>query len=61
MINWQHMVNEIGFYILLCTLIIFCGLVHDVGDNRKIGFCMIMMLGLLIFFNLGVIAYDTAK
>ena len=58
LMNQMHFVNEFGFYLLLCFLVCFCGLVHDETENNDIGRMMIGLICLLIAYNIGVIFYD---
>ena len=57
-ISYQHLVNEIGFYLICCMLICFCGLVSDSWQNFVLESIMLTLVCYLIFFNLAVILFD---
>ena len=61
LINLQHFVNEVFFYVLITGLIIFSGVVTDTHDLIKIGWLMIALCCLFIVFNLTVIILDMLR
>lgn len=62
LITWQHRVNELVFYLLLCMLLCFCGgMIPSANMNSEIGSYMIWVIIGLIVFNLCVILYDLLR
>lgn len=60
-INQQHFVNEVGFLYILVHLVLFNGLVNDVDDRIWIGYYMIAIVCIIIYYNLIVILWHCMK
>jgi len=60
-INQQHFVNEVGFLYILVHLVLFNGLVNDVDDRIWIGYYMIAIVCIIIYYNLIVILWHCIK
>ena len=58
LINLQHFVNEIFFYLICCALMCFGGLISDNIANRTIGWLIIGLTCMVVLFNIGVIVAD---
>lgn len=58
LINLQHFVNEIFFYLICSALMCFGGLINDNIANRTIGWLIIGLTCMIVLFNIGVIVAD---
>ena len=60
LINLQHTVNEIAFYLVLLHVTIFCGLRTEIDVVAiNIGWSLIVLILLTLVFNIAVILYMT--
>jgi len=60
-IRYQHLANEVGFYLLCCCLLGFCGVIGNANSNWEIGFLVILVITALILYNILVIIYVLAR
>ena len=58
LISQQHLMNEVGFYMICTTLLLFCGMIHETHQRYVIGYLAITLICAIIFYNLTVIFYD---
>ena len=58
LINGQHLVNEVCFYILCAILMLYCGIIKDPYLLKFIGSLSIYLVCSMIIFNTFVILYD---
>lgn len=59
LINVQHFVNEIFFYLLCTSLMLFSGITKDSQQLLSLGWLTICVVCSMIIFNTIVILYDT--
>ena len=60
-INQQHIVNEIALYIVLCHVVIFCGLTPTAASASIVGWSTIGVLLTTIIYNIAVILYCSIR
>ena len=58
LINSQHIVNEMVFYIVCASLVTFSGATTDVHQLSTLGWLLVGLIMLFCLFNVLVIVYD---
>ena len=60
-INYQHIVNEVVFYLILLIVLVFCGLNPTSVSGSFLGWSLIAILFMTLTFNIIIICYLTIR
>lgn len=57
-INQQHFVNEVIFYLVCVALMCFAGILTSEGPQTALGWTLVALVACMIIYNIVVILYD---